>query len=98
MSPELKEALHAWYDWATNDCPQGTVFSRGVGLCSNMGWVGDSLQEEIEGIFQIEFGHLGEHMVLYPFNNGSQGQYSLDICCENPTRLAWVRSKLGIPG
>lgn len=88
MSPELRQYLTEWYEWATGDAEDGEPFWRGAGLCIN---APRSVRDELKAVFAAEFGNS-----RFPFGHRSYSarsrHESMHLC---PKRLAWVRKKLG---
>ena len=88
MTPELRQHLTDWYQWATGDAVDGEPFSRSAGLCVNAPC---EVRDELKALL---FAELGDHIVPfgradYAIRSDNRTQH---LC---PKRLAWVASKIG---
>ncbi len=88
LSPELKDYLTSWYEWATNGAPPHPRYNKTGGLCISAphftikGELQDLLKEEFDSI-AFPFGRED-----YSMRSSTQTQH---LC---PKRLAWVKSKI----
>lgn len=101
MSPELKQYLTDWYEWATGDAKPNKPFDRSIGLCNNIPEDQWNMRGELLDLLRAEFND-----TLYPFGPGSYGDrreyygkmfmsYTQHEC---PERLAWVKGKIDAQG
>lgn len=97
MTPQLKQFLQEWYDWATQPKVEDTFhFMRNQGLCASLtSWCkGDvDLQLELYEILSAEFK--GNYQ--FPFEQKLPTYWEAKMrnaLHKNPKRLAWVKSKL----
>lgn len=99
MSPELQQFLREWLNWAEAGVPDHDVFLPNYGLCTNSDHWGVThhchIRDELQNALADEFN--GDD--CYPFGGGPYlyERESIDETHHlNPTRLAWVRGKLGV--
>ena len=89
MSPELREFLTQWLEWATNGAPDREPFNRCLGLCSNLFQESRASLDELQTLLWDEFEDC-----FSPFGPGYTTAFLEGTQHLNPKRLAWVRKQL----
>jgi len=98
VSALLKQYLVEWLEWAEADAPNHDLFTRRVGLCSNLVFWSASLDGEIRYALEKELDRMfavDGLDVCHPFGFDEYvGARRLENQHLDPKRLSWVRSKV----
>ena len=100
MTPELRQFLTEWLQWAEDGAPEHPSFDAKFGLCHNAEYFGALTSSRLSIDLEDEIFHLlgGRGSSPYPFGVEEYHQARIRSTQHlNPKRLTWVREQLETP-